>query len=364
MPLTVGCQSKSKLAKKDFTKIPFAQKTGLPEPSGGFVLAVGDETITGSEIITSQIERKGMVLPLTEYLRPIAQRSSLEQFKQQARSELEKVLTAKISNILLYQQAKKDAGEGIDERLEPLIKAEERKFVVGFGGDYARAEEELKKAGMDWASFRDYKKRELLSYYYLHQKMPEEKPVSHSELLACYDKNKEEFFTRPATIKFQLLDIEVSKIELNDPNQNRQDMAISLANELHKQIRTGQDMSESAQGHSGVSFVGYTRPMRPDSLQKPYDVLAAEAEKIQPGEVAGPIEAGEHIFIMKLLDKRPKTFEPFEKVQKEVEARINFDRRIKAAEEFNKKLAEQARLGEREKFTEFCLEQIYAICRQ
>lgn len=364
MSVTVGCESKPKLAKKDLAKIPFAQKAGLPAPSGGFAIAVGDETITSNEITGSLIEHKGAVVPLIEYLRPIARRGTLEQFKEQARGELEKVLTAKIANILLYQQAKKEAGENIDERLEPLVKAEVRKFVVGFGGDYAKAEEELKRAGMDWASFEEYKKREILSYHYLREKMPEEKPITYSELLDYHDKTKEELFTKPATIRFQLIDIEVAKVEVADPNQSRQERARTLANELSEQIRAGQDLDELAQRYRGVSFVGFSRPMRPESLEKPYDVLAAEAEKIEAGQVAGPIEAGEHIFIMKLEEKQAKTFEPFEKVQKEIEARIIFERRLKAIEEFNKKLAEQAQIGEREKFIDFCLEQIYAICRQ
>jgi len=364
MPLTVGCESKPKVTKKDLTKIPFAQRTGLPEPSGGFAMAVGDETITSNEIIGSRIEHKGAVVPLIEHLRLIAQRSTIEQFKEQARGELEKVLTAKISNILLYQQAKKGAGENIDERLETLAKTEVRKFVVGFGGDYAKAEEELKRAGMDWAGFKEYKKREILSYHYIREEMSEEKPISHSELLAYYNKNKEELFARPATIKFQLLDIEAAKLEVNDPNQSRQERAKSLANELSEQIRAGQDMSELAQRYRGVSFVGYSRPMRPENLEKPYNVLAAEAEKMVAGQVTEPIEAGAHIFIMKLEEKQPKTFEPFEKVQKEIEARTTFDRRIKAAEEFNKRLAEQAQIGEREKFIDFCLEEIYQMSNE
>lgn len=362
--LAGGCQSKSKPAGKDPAQIPFAQKTGLPEPSGGFALAIGDETITSNEIIGSLIEHKGAVVPLIEHLRPIAQRGTLEQFKKQARPEVEKILTVKISNILLYQQAKKDAGENIDERLETLAKAEVRRFVNSFGGDYAKAEEELKRRGMDWRSFEEYKKREILSYSYIREKISVENLITHSELLDYYNKMKGKFFSKPALIKFQLIDIEAAKLEVTDPNQSRQERAKSLANELLEQIKAGQDLSELAQRYSEVSFVGFSRGVRPDSLEKPYDVLAAEAEKIQPGEVTEPIEVGTHIFIMKLEEKVAKSFEPFEKVQKAIEAQITFERRKKAVEEFNQKLTEQAELGEKDKFTDFCLEQIFQICNQ
>jgi len=362
--LAGGCQSKSKPARKDLAQIPFAQKTGLPEPSGGFALAIGDETITSNEIIDSLTEHKGTIVPLIERLRPTAQRGTLEQFKEQALPELEKILAAKISNILLYQQAKKAAGENIDERLETLVKAEARRFVNSFGGDYAKAEEELKRRGMNWSSFEEYKKREMLSYSYIREQLSEEKPITYSELLDYYNKSKDKFFSRPAMIKFQLIDIDVTGIKVAGPNESRQEKAKSLANELLEQIKAGEELSSLAEKYSEVSFVGFSRGIRPDSLEKPYDVLAAEAEKIQPGEVTLPIEAGMHIFIMKLEEKRPRALVPFEKAQKQIEAQITFERRRKAVEEFNQKLAEQAELGEKDRFADFCLEQIYQICNQ
>lgn len=350
--LIVGCGAdKPKFTEEQLAKMPLAQRDGLPEASGGFVLAVGDETITADQIVS----------PMMEHFRPIAQRSNFEQFKEQAKPELERILTAKISNILLYQRAKKDAGADIEQRLEKLAKAEVRKFAVSFEGDYAKAEEELKRRGMNWASFEEYKKREILSYSYIHEKLSEEKPITHGELLDYYNEMKEELFARPAMIKFQLIDIEAEELEVTDPNQSQQEKAKSLANELLGRIQAGEDFSGLAQVYPGVSFVGFNRPVQPENLEKPYDILAAEAEKIEPGQVAAPIEAGTHIFIMKLEEKRPKSFEPFEKVQKEIETRIMFDRRKKVVEEFNKKLAEQAELGERDEFTDFCLKQIYRM---
>jgi predicted site-specific integrase-resolvase len=67
---------------------------------------------------------------------------------------------------------------------------------------------------------------------------------------------------------------------------------------------------------------------------------------------------------MKLEEKRPKSFEPLENVQKEVEAKINFDRRKKAADEFSANLVQQVALTERDRFIDFCLEKIYRLCKQ
>jgi parvulin-like peptidyl-prolyl isomerase len=358
--LTYGCGggSKPKFTEEELALIPLAQREGLPEASGGFVLAVGGETITSDEIITE---------PLLDHFRPIAQKSSFEQFKKQARPELEQIIAARVSNILLYQQAKRDTGVDIEDALEKATEAEVRKFVAGFKGDYAKAEQALKQMGMDWRSFREYQKKMILSQDYIRRLLPEYRPITYSELANCYNKMKEEFFAIPAMVTFRLIDIQIPKLEVTDPNRSRLEQARELAGELVERLQKGEDFGELAKqyshGHT-ASFGGLWQPVQPQSLAKPYDILAAETDKMKPAQIAGPIEAGEHIFIMKLEEKRPKSFEPLENVQKEVEAKIIFDRRKKAVDEFSSKLVQQAALNERDRFIDFCLEKTYRICHQ
>jgi parvulin-like peptidyl-prolyl isomerase len=353
----VGCMSRSKpkYTEEELAQIPLAQKEGLPACSGGFVLAVGDETITADEIITE---------PLLKHFRPIAQRSDFEPFKEQAKPELERILATQVSNILLYREAKKDAGEQVDEALERVAEAEIRKFVAGFDNDYAKAEEALKERRMDWRSFKEYQKKLILSQSYIASQFPEQRPITYDELTDYYHEMKDEFFVRPAMIKFRLIDIEAAKLEVANPNQGRQQLAKELANELLEQIRGGEDFGELAKqyshGHTAL-FGGLWKPLQPESLAEPYDILAAEAEGIEPGQIAGPIEEGEHIFIMKLEEKQARSVEPFEKVQKEIEARIALDRRKKVIDELEAKLMQQAKLGEKNEFIYFCLEKIYQI---
>jgi hypothetical protein len=362
--LTYGCEegSKPKFTEKDLANIPLAQREGLPEASGGFVLAVGGETITSDEIITE---------PLLEHFKPLAQKSSLEQFKKQARPDIEQLLATRISNILLYQQAKRKAGTGVDleDALEKATESEVRRFIAGFDGDYARAEQTLKRMGMDWRSFREYQKKMILSQDYIRQQIPENRPVTYNELVSCYNEIKDEFFTIPATITFRLIDIQIPKLEMTDPNISRLEQAGKLANELMERLRKGEDFGELARQYSHghrASFGGLWTPLQPSSLAEPYDILASEADKMTPGQIVGPIEAGarpprrqgEHIFIMKLEEKSPKSFMPLENVQKEVEAKILFDRRKRAADEFSANLVQQVALTEKDRFIDFCLEKI------
>ena len=360
--LIYGCEdsSKPKFTEEDLVRIPLSQREDLPEVSGGFALSVGGETITSDEIITE---------PLLEHFKSSAQQSSLEQFKKLAKPDIDQLLTTRISNILLYQEARRKAGsnEGLEDALEKATESEMRRFIASFDGDYARAEQVIKRMGMDWRSFRDYQKKMILSQDYIRQQLPENRPISYNEIVSRYNEMKDEFFSTPATIIFRLIDIQIPKLKITDPNIDRAKYARELAGELMGRLRKGEDFGELAKQYSSghrASFGGLWTPLQPSSLAEPYDVLAAEADKIEPGQLAGPIEAGEHIFIMKLEEKRPKSYEPLEKVQKEVEAEITFDRQKKAADEFSNNLVRQITLTEKDRFVDFCLNRIYRLSRQ
>jgi hypothetical protein len=328
-------------------KLP--EKTNITKSSEGLALTVASETITSDEIITAA----------TELLRPIAQTSDFARFKQQAEPQLKEMITARISNILLYQQAKKNTREDIDQLLERPAEAEIRKFIMEFGGDYAKAEQALKQQGMDWADFKKYQKKMILIEYYLASLLPKPAPISYSELLTAYNQMKDESFVVLAAIKFQLIDIEPARMQITDPNHNRLERARKLADELIRQLKAGKDFLELAKEYPGVTFAAPSKPIQPDSLK--YSILADEAEKLEPGDVSGPIETPqqEHIFIMKLQEKHQKGYQPLEKVQRKVEAKIISERRKQAQDRILAKLRLQAEHELSDEFTEFCLQKIY-----
>ncbi len=347
--LLCGCQGGG---KSDSTK-QSSKKTSPLESPNSPVLTVADETITSDEIITASLELMGPVAQITDY----------ENFKKQAKPQIKEMIIARVSNILLYQEAKKNTREGVDKLLERPAEAEIRKFIMEFEGDYAKAEEALKKQGMDWAGFKEYQKKMLLTEYYLGSLLPKKTPISYSELLACYNQMKEESFAVLAAVKFQLIDIEPAKLLITDPNQDQLKQARNLANELLKQIKTGSSFPEVANEHRGVSFAAHSKPVQPDSLR--YSILADQAQKLEPGQISEPFETSEqdHIFIMKLQEKHPKGYEPLEKVQRQVEAKIIFDRRKLAQEKILTRLRQQSENEINDEFIEFCLQKIYEESR-
>jgi len=359
-----GCQGggKSGLSEAELERTALAQKIELVEAAGGLVLMVGGETVTSDEIIKLPVEHNGAAVPLAEHLKPIAQTSEPEQFKSQARGQVEEILTAKILNILLYQDAKRQAGKNIEEGLEKAAEREWRKFVLNYGGDQAKADEELKQAGTDRKKFIQEQKKLILIQSHIASNMADNRPVTYRELIDCYNEMKDEFFARPAMIKFRLIDIQPAKLEVSNPNKDRQELAKEMAYKLLERIEAGEDFGELAKQYSQEhmrEFGGLWKAVQPESLAAPYDVLAAEAQKIEAGQIAGPIETPGHIFIMKLEEKQIEGYEPFENVQRKVEKKIIFDRRNKVFNKLYSILIEQAKFGKTGEFINFCLEKIY-----
>jgi parvulin-like peptidyl-prolyl isomerase len=360
--LLAGCGEKPKYTAEQLAAMPLAKRDGLPEPSGGFALVVGDQAVTAEEVVG----------PVFEKLAQAAQRSDFERFRQLAGPVIEQQLANRIADALLYSKAKKEAGEQIDDELDRVAAAEVRKFVMDFGGDYAKAEEALRRAGMDWGTFEQYKRRLILSQSYYAQQIPDrDQPVTYNEMITAYNDSKNKLYTTPAVLQFRLIDIEPAKLQnpgtQGDPNKSRLQQARELAEQLVGRIRQGESFEQLANNYSqgpGASTGGLWRKLDPESLAPPYDVLATKAPTMKPGEITEPIENQGHIFIMQLVEYQPRSVEPFEKVQNQVKAGITAERMRKAFDKINNELLQQASAADRTRFVDFCAREIYRMANK
>ena len=138
-----------------------------------------------------------------------------------------------------------------------------------------------------------------LTQNYLAQEIADERGVTHSEMLTFYNAMKPQHFEKPAAIEFRLIDIKVDQVGPGKSSQGKvesaQDAALRRAKEVLEKVRSGEDFGELAKKYSHghrASMGGFWKSVTLGDLAKPYDVLEAEAEKMQPGEVRGPIQAG------------------------------------------------------------------------
>jgi hypothetical protein len=350
--ILAGCEEKPLFTPEEMAKLPLAKREGLPEVSGGFTLAVGEQVVITSDEVIS---------PVFEKLGAAAQRTDFAKFRSLAGPVIERELIDRIVNALLYSRAKKEAGDKIEDELDKVTAAEVRKYVMDFGGDYAKAEQSLKQMGMDWSQFDKYKRRYILSQSYLAQKMPKDQPIMHSEMMAAYDATKEQLYATPGVLRFRLIDLEPAKMRDIDANKPRQEQAMELADGIVKRIKQGDDFAQVAKDYANPNnaFTAGEVNAAPDSLAAPYDILSQKAATMKPGEMAGPVEAVGHIFVMQLVEYQLKSVEPFEKVQNQVKAGISVERMRSAIDKINGEFVEQASAADRAKFVDYCVREIY-----
>ena len=336
-----------KYSEEEMESIPFANKYELPEATGGMSLGIYSETITVDEIL-GYVEQK---------LRPLAEKADAETFQSQALPFIRETLRGKVTDILLYQEARKTAPENIDESINKAVESEIARFVAGYGNNYALAENAIKRMGMDWKSFREYEKKLILTQSYVSSTLKEEKRFAYRDLLDYYESVKAEQFTKPGFVEFSIIDIDPEKLTAEQPAADRVEEALAKLN-------AGEDFAEVAKQYSHGPFAATGGKLEPvsldsDSLAEPYGTLAKEAQRMQAGQVVGPIEIFGHLFVLKLDQLELGESKSFEEVQHLVEQQLQFLNRQKQYLDLVQKLIVKADFVQLERFAKFCAQEAH-----
>jgi parvulin-like peptidyl-prolyl isomerase len=358
-----GCDDE-KWKKPALAPEEVAEKAYAPKPERTATLHVSGEAITCDDILAEPITKDNAGETFKDKLIGLARDTTLAQFMEFARPQMRQRLNNNISTVVLYKQAKRELGDKADETLDKLVDEELRRFTLRHGGNDAQADEALKKIGMTRTTFKASMRRTILAQYAL--KMPKERPITHGELVACYDQMKGESFAVAASVQFRLIDIQPDRVDVADPNENRIDKARALADALTGRIKAGGDFAALAQVYShGMRKEegGLWPPRDPNAFVSPYDAIAAKAIQMEVGQVAGPIEVPGHLFIVKLEQKQAKGYRPLQEVQSQVEEKIMDDRYDEALHKFDAEITAQTAMVDVNGFLDRCLEQIYNQAR-
>jgi parvulin-like peptidyl-prolyl isomerase len=356
-----ACSSKipqGKYSQEEMLNLPLANRYNLPEPTGGMVLKVGSETLTSEEILS--------IPQVKEALTPLAKKGDLTAYEAQAMPLLRSIIRSKAADLLLYEEARKSAPANIDELLEAAVKKEIERFVADYDNNVALAEQELKRMGMDWQSFRDFQKKLIMTQSYISSTVMEERKFTRSELMEYYERVKNEQFYRPGRLQFQLIELVPAKLspqQLLD-GEPPQQAARRIADELLQKLQQGEDFAELAKQFSHdplASAGGLWAPVTlgTDSLAEPYDKIEKIAEKMQVGEIKGPVEEGGRIFIIRLVSFTPPVSKSFDEVQHILESQLQFQYKNRKYNELVEKVLKRADFVELERFAEFCAQEAY-----
>ena len=359
--LCAGCGGRKKYGKyteEQMQQIGLANKYDLPAPSGNsMVLGIHSETISSDEILADT----------EEALKPAAGQMDEAAFLVQAQPFVQDIIRRKVTDILLYQQARKTAPDTIDDLLEKAVADEINRFVASYGNDYTLAEKKFKelKMGTDWQSFKAYQKKMIMTQSYISSTLKNEKRFSQQELRDYYAQNKDEVFCKKGEVGFSLIAVWPEEITAEQvaEGETLQSAAKRIAGEVIEDIENGADFAERAkQFHGDLAAVGgKVLPVEPgkNELREPYNSLEAEALKMQIGQVKGPIEIDGHLFVLKLDTLVVADCKSFEEVQPLIEQQLLFQHNQQQYTELVSKLVMKSDLAQMDRFTEFCVRQAY-----
>jgi parvulin-like peptidyl-prolyl isomerase len=351
--LLAGCGKKlqGKFTDEQMQNIPLRNPYNLPPASGGMVLAVYSEALTADEI-----------LALAENtMKPAAAQVSREEFLLRAQPYFREMIRGKVTDILVYQEARKKAPENIDESLEKAVNSEVARFIAGYNNNYALAEKKIKEMGYDWRSFREYQKKLIMTQSYISSNLKDERRFSYQELVDYYNRIRDEQFCETGIIEFSLIEIIPGQMKPDQvaEGQTPEQAARRLAEDVLAKAQAGEDFAQLAKQFSHGPLAAIGGKMRPvtvgaGSLPKPYDVLEAVATEMQPGQVKGPVENDGRLFIVSLANYQPGGCKSFDEVQKQIEYQMQFEYRQEQYSEFVNRLVRKANVVSMDQFAEFC----------
>jgi hypothetical protein len=192
-----GCNGKNcrrAVYEEQMMQIPLANTYNLPPASAAWCWRVIQ---TLSELMISW--------PLREGTPSAAAKMDKEAFDARAIPYIREAVRGKVTDILVYQEAVKQAPDNIEENLEKAINTETSRFIASYNNNYALAEKKIKEMGMDWRSFRDYQKKLIMTQSYVSTTLKEDRRFSYQELTDYYNRVRAEQFCETGIVEFSLM---------------------------------------------------------------------------------------------------------------------------------------------------------------
>ena len=365
-----GCKTEEKFGKftdEEVARFDSQKSVELPTLTGGSVLSIGEETLTADEVIRllEGIERLKSPTASRD-IREVAKSQSVRGFYNLFFTQTGQIVERRVADLLLYEKARVEAGDDIDDMVKKYIKAEKNRFRAKYGNDYAKADQALEGEGYSsWKDFDDKKKQEMLVRRYLSKRSEKVEAITYSDLKKYYENNSDLYHV-DGMIECEYIDIVLSDLEgehINmDIGESSSQAAVRIANELIVKVEAGADMGELAMEKFPEKYTNKTKvydKARIADLGPPYDSFVRYAERMSPGDVTEPIKSKDHVLVMKLLEYTEERDLVFEDVRDEIQSSLERKRFIKQDSEIFLESMSETNLTDLDEFINMCVMQAY-----
>jgi len=192
----------------------------------------------------------------------------------------------------------------IDDRIDAIVREQ-------FGGDRAKALEQLSKENMSWEEWQKEVADHIAVSYMRQSYVDENVKVPVSAVREAYDRNKADYST-PAQVKLRMIELD----------RKKEGNTRELAGEVASRISNGEDFASLAAKYSADSAAvrgGDWGWVEPRILRAE---LAAACEGAKVGGKSGVIETEDAFYIVMVEGRREGAALPFAEVQGQIERKL------------------------------------------
>jgi len=331
LPLTVFADEEPELAG-DHQFVSANLNTGREKFNDSKIVAY----VNGQSILASEI-----LEPYTDKLKELQSQVPPAQFQELRRGLIERDLPIQIDNLLLIQgfksTLKKPQQDTLDKAISTLFNDEIEKLKNQFqvNTDY-ELELELQKKSSSLAALERAFGNRVMAAEFLKSKAGSPPQPSRQDLLAEYNKRKQDDFFRPAKVRWQQILISYGE------NGGKQG-AIQKLTKAAGDLRRGVDFSEIAKTYSdgpGANKGGYWDWMPRGSLA---DQALEEALFTMPvGQISDVFVSETGVQIVRVLERERDHYIAFEDVQEAIKDDLRKQFQESATDRVMKELRDQS----------------------
>ena len=270
-----------------------------------------------------------------------------------------------VYNLLLYQHVIGDLEKNSNfDRMMEFALTEQRKQIINrYGPSEAAALASLAQKGIRIDDLLEKRKRELAIESYRRTHFNPTLAITRSRMMQHYRRHLKDKYSRKASIRFQLIDIQVDRFtEQDNTGQNTPALLAKAQAELAwRRIQADEDFTPLVREYSHgfrKSYDGIWGPYQPDSIQEKYQPVVKALQKIKVGKITGIIKAENRFFLAKLLDRQEAGTIPFSQVQAQIQQAITQQRWQAYRADLHQTLMKKATLGNLELFTSRCTREL------
>jgi parvulin-like peptidyl-prolyl isomerase len=221
-----------------------------------------------------------------------------------------RILQEAIDDLLLVQKAQELGMRLRPDYIKEIIEGIKKENNIQSDDDL---QQQLRREGMSLDDLKRNIERSIMRRQLLSHELESKIAVSEDEVRADYERRRAEY-DRPGSLHLQEI---VVKTQSGSP---------SLANDLVRRARAGEDFSELARAYSAAP----TRAAGGDLGRVSRGDLTPDVEKaalaLPVGGVSDPLPTPEGFRILKLVEKTEGSQVPFEEAKAEIQKRLSSER--------------------------------------